>query len=570
MVHGDDTCLVAPDRAPILLSEPADDDWWRGLVIYQVYVRSFQDTNDDGIGDLAGVLKRLDYIAALGVDAIWLSPLYRSPEKDFGYDVSDFRAIQPEVGSFEDFERLKTETHARGLKLILDFVPAHTSDEHAWFKESRSSRDNPKADWYVWADAAPDGTPPNNWISSFGGAAWTWDPRRAQFYLHLFLSSQPALNLSKPEVLEAMLEELAFWLRQDIDGVRLDSIQCITTDPDLRPNPRASTKGPNIRMSGGPANPFAKQLHLFDRDVPAAIEIFKALRRTADSYDPPKFLLGELSDVDAALVCEKYTGRRDGLHMTYGFDLINAPPRVADWRRVLIHERDTLRHGWNLNAFSNHDATRVVSNIGQWAVELGHQDDIAKLLLLLILTLRGGANLYQGDELGLTQAEIPPEEIVDPWGLHLWPDYKGRDGCRTPIPWQADAPHAGFTQGAKPWLSVPPEHRARAVDRQEADERSVLNFARRFIAWRKSQRPLILGDVRYIDFDDPLLVFERFDETRNFLVTLNFSADTRQVPLRRNLRALDAPSLDGHENDQGILLPPFAAFIAEQLDAQPE
>jgi alpha-glucosidase len=567
MTRRDDTSLVPASAPPILLSEPADDDWWRGIVIYQVYIRSFQDTDDDGIGDLPGVLKRLDYIAGLGVDAIWLSPFYRSPQKDFGYDVSDFRSIQPEMGTFEDLERLRTEAQARGLKLILDFIPAHTSDEHPWFKESRSNRDNPKADWYVWSDAAPDGTAPNNWISSFGGSAWTWDPRRAQFYLHPFLACQPALNLTKPEVLQAVLENLGFWLRQGIDGIRLDAIQCIACDPDLRPNPRASSHGSHVLLGGGPANPFARQLHLFDRDVPQAHEIFTAFRRTADAQDPPKLLLGELSDVDSPVVCEKYTGCRDGLHMVYDYDLINAPPRVAEWRRMLVRRRDTLRWGWSLNAFSNHDATRVITNIGQWAIDLGHQDDMAKLLLAMMLTLRGGANLYQGEELGLTQAEIPREEIVDPWGIYLWPDFKGRDGCRTPMPWRADDEHAGFTQGAKPWLSVPAEHRARAVDRQDADDRSVLNFLRRFLKWRKGQRPLLLGDIRFFDVDDPLLVFERFDEKRNLLIALNFSAESRHVPLKRNLRELGAPGLTGRQNDQGILLPPFSAFIGEQADA---
>lgn len=264
----------AASAAPILLSAPADDDWWRGIVIYPVYVRDFQDTDNDGIGDLPGVLKRLDYIAALGVDAIWLWPVYRSPEKDSGYDVSNFRSIQPEMGAFEDLEQLKVAIHACGLKLILDFVPAHTSDEHAWFKESHSSRDNPKADWHVWSDAAPDGTAPNNGISSFGRSAWTRDPRRGQFYLHPFLSCQPALNLTKPEVLAAMLDELGFWLRQDLDGIRLDAIRCIARDPDLRPTWQtiAGSSPRRSRMSlrrNGVVNP-SRADGPFRRDVSTA------------------------------------------------------------------------------------------------------------------------------------------------------------------------------------------------------------------------------------------------------------------------------------------------------------
>lgn len=562
--------LVRPQAPALLLSEPPDADWWRGAVIYQVYLRSFQDTDGDGIGDLPGVLQRLDHVAALGVDALWLSPFYRSPQEDFGYDVSDFRSVDPSMGTMEDFRRLREATRARGLKLLLDFIPGHTSDRHPWFQESRSSRDNPRADWYVWADAAPDGTAPNNWISSFGGPAWTWDPRRAQFYFHPFLSCQPALDLTRPEVLEAVLGELHFWLRRGVDGVRLDAIQCIACDPDLRANPRVSRKGSPILLGGGPNNPFARQLHLFDRDVPEALDIFRAFRRTADGFDPPKLLLGELSDVDSPVVCEKYTGCRDGLHLTYDYDLVNAPARVAELRRLLVRQCETVRQGWTLNAFSTHDSPHAVSKFGQWAVDLGHQDDIAKLLMVLLLCLRGGACLYQGQELGLTQAEIPDDRIVDPWGRHLWPDFKGRDGCRTPMPWSGDAAHAGFTDPtARPWLEVPAEHRARAVDRQDADERSVLNFTRRFLHWRRQQRPLLLGDIRFLDIEEPLLAFERFDEAGNLLVALNFSADARRLPHDRDLEATDAPGLSGRRCERGVLLPPFGAFIGRRPDAAP-
>lgn len=567
MNRAPETCLVPVDAAPTLTREPPDEEWWRGLVIYQIYLRSFQDTTGDGIGDLAGVLRRLDYIADLGVDAVWLSPFYASPQKDFGYDVSDFRSIDPAMGTFEDFERLNEAIHQKGLKLFLDFIPAHTSEEHVWFRESRSSRENPKADWYIWADAAPDGTAPNNWISSFGGPAWTWDPRRGQFYFHPFLSCQPALNLQKPEVLEAMLGELDFWLKQGVDGVRLDAIQCVTCDPDLRSNPRVSHKGSPILLGGGPANPFARQLHLFDRDVPESLDIFRQMRALVERYDPPKLLLGELSDVDSPVVCEKYTGRADGLHATYDYDVINASPQVDRWRPLLVRQRDTVRRGWSLNVFGNHDAQRALSNLGAWAVDLGHQDDMAKLLMVLEFCLRGGASLYQGQELGLTQAEIPKEQIVDPWGLHLWPDFKGRDGCRTPMPWRSAEPQGGFTSGAKPWLPLAPEHRARAVDLQEADDGSVLNFTRRFLNWRKAQRPLIVGDVRFFDVAAPLLAFERFDEHASLLVALNFSAERRCFDRGAPLCPLDAPGLTGRLSDQGVALPPFGAFIGKQLAA---
>ncbi|MCS0497048.1 alpha-amylase family glycosyl hydrolase [Ancylobacter sp. MQZ15Z-1] len=550
------------------MRRPPDDEWWRGMVVYQIYLRSFQDTNGDGVGDLPGVLERLDYITSLGVDAVWLSPFYASPQEDFGYDVSDFRTVQPEMGTIEDFERLRDALHERGMKLFIDFIPDHTSDQHAWFRESRGNRENPKADWYVWADAAPDGTAPNNWISSFGGPAWTWDPRRAQFYFHPFLTCQPALNLQKPEVLEAMLEELDFWLRQGVDGVRLDAVQCITCDMDLRPNPRVSHKGSPILLGGGPDNPFARQLHLFDRDVPEALDIFKAMAELAGRYDPPKMLLGELSDVDSPVVCEKYTGRPDGLDATYDYDFVNTTPRVENWRSLLVRQRDVMPHGWNFNVFNNQDATRVLSNFGEWAVELGHQDAMAKLLNVLQMTLRGGVVIYQGQELALTQAEIPKEQIVDPWGLQLWPDFKGRDGCRTPMPWEHNAPHCGFTD-TKPWLPVAEDHKERAADRQDADEASPLNFTRRFVAWRRTQPALQLGDVRFLDIPAPLLAFERFDDRTCLLVVLNFSAEPRRFGAGMALRALEAPGLAGALSGDGIDLPPLQAFIGQRLDARP-
>lgn len=563
------TCLATIDSAPLLLGEAPDRDWWRGLVIYQVYLRSFQDADGDGIGDLPGVMARLDHIASLGVDAVWLSPFYASPQKDFGYDVSDFRAVDPAMGTFKDFERLRDGLHERGMKLFVDFIPAHTSDEHAWFQQSRRDRENPKADWYVWADAAPDGTAPNNWLSSFGGPAWTWDPRRAQFYFHPFLSCQPALNLENPEAREAILAELDFWLGHGVDGARFDAIQCLACDRDLRSNPRVSREGSPILLGGGPANPFARQLHLFDRDVPAALSIIEAMADVAARYDPPKMLLGELSDVDSPVVCEKYTGAPGRLSATYDYDFINTGPHVERWQPLLVRQRDVQPRGWNLNVFSNQDSVRAMSNLGEVASDPRHRDEVAKLLNILQTTLKGGGVIYQGQELGLMQAEIPREQIVDPWGLQLWPDFKGRDGCRTPMPWEQDARHGGFTGASTPWLPVAAEHLERAVDVQASDENSVLNVTRRFLAWRQSQRPLILGDVRYLDVEAPLLAFERFDEERNLLVVLNFGAEPRSFGAGMALRPLDAPGLAGHLTPEGIDLPPFQAFIGERTDARP-
>jgi alpha-glucosidase len=531
-------------------------------VIYQIYPRSFQDSSGDGVGDLAGIVRRLPYVASLGVDAIWLSPFYPSPQKDFGYDITDMRGVDPRFGTLEDFIALLEAAHAKGLRVLLDFVAPHTSDEHPWFVESRASRDNPRADWYVWADAAPDGCPPNNWLSSFGGSAWRWEPRRAQYVYHPFLSCQPALNLRNSDVVEAIGHEMRFWLDLGVDGFRLDAVQTFCCDPDLRSNPPVGSNHGDIRIGGGPNNPFARQRHLFDRDVPEALEVIEALREVVDAYDPPRVLIGELADMDSARLSEKYTARGRLLHGVYDFDFVNADPDPEALIGLLRRRGAYLPTGWIYNVFTNHDSVRAVSNLTAFATERGLRAEAAKLLIFLQFTLKGGGVIYQGEELGLPHPQLDFDQVRDPWGRALWPDFEGRDGARTPMPWAADAPNAGFTTGREPWLGAPESHAALAVDRQEADPDSVLRFARDFLRWRRGQDLLKWGGERIHDAHDaPLLIFDRFDETRRLVVILNFSLAARFLPIEPEIALLEAPGAVAARSERGVALPPLGFAI---------
>lgn len=519
-------------RAITERTQPPDPpEWWRGIVLYEVYVRSFRDSDGDGLGDLPGVLEKIDYIADLGVDGIWLAPFYPSPQEDGGYDVSDFKAVDARFGTLDDVRDLLDAAHDRGLKVILDLVLGHTSDRHPWFRESASSRDNPRADWYVWADGAADGGAPNNWLSSFGGRAWQWEPRRAQYLYCPFLDSQPALNLANPEVMSAMKDAMRFWLDLGVDGFRLDAIQCLGHDAALRSNPPA-VENDNPSVGGGPNNPFKKQIHLFDRDVPEAVDVLRAIRGVADEYDPPRVLIGELADVDSSRMAPKYTTGHDRLHAVYDFDLIHRTTDPASWTELLEVRSRYLMPGASLNVFTNHDSQRAVSNLMPEACEAGHGAAAAKLLLFLQTTLMGGAILFQGDELGLEQPELSEEEIEDPWAKALWPDFAGRDGVRCAMPWQADAPNGGFSEAADPVHAMPPPHRAAAVDRQLADETSVLHFTRRLLAWRAEHPGLRGAGIDILrDTAEPVLAYERRMSGDAMVCAVNFGLEDAEVGL---------------------------------------
>lgn len=478
------------------------NEWWRGCVMYQVYPRSYCDANGDGVGDLRGIISKLDYIASLGVEAIWISPFFKSPMKDFGYDVSDYRAVDEIFGSVQDFRELLKEAHDLGLKILIDQVWAHTSDEHRWFRNSRQARDSHMADWYVWSDPNADGSPPNNWLSYFGGPAWTWDARREQYYLHHFLSSQPNLNLHNEEVKQEIKNTAAYWLDMGVDGFRLDVAHTYIFDKDLRSNP---ARGHNEAWPTDVprSNPMAYQKRIYSMNTPENIGFIEELREHVNQWDD-RCLLAEAGGDDAEAEAASYvkTGKR--FHMAYSFGLVGSNMTEEDIVKSVSKVESLLEDGWLCWSTGNHDFKRAISRVNPHYKD---KTSLARYLMALGLSLRGSFCIYQGEELGLSQAELSLEELVDPYDIMLYPEHVGRDGCRTPMPWMESAPHAGFSSSVqKTWLPIPPEHVGLAVDRQEKDEDSVLNAYRGFIAWRQSQIPMKLGDFEFIKISAPNVI----------------------------------------------------------------
>ena len=546
------------------MSARDSQDWWRGAVIYQIYPRSFQDTNGDGVGDLPGIIDRLDHVASLGVDAVWISPFFRSPMADFGYDIADYRDVDPLFGTLDDFDRLLAKAHALGIRVMIDQVFSHTSDQHAWFRESRMSRDNPKADWYVWADPSEDGTPPNNWMSLFGGVAWRWEPRRGQYYLHNFLASQPDLNFHNPDVQQATLDYVKFWLDRGVDGFRLDSINFCFHDAQLRDNP---PKPLDKRVGRGfsPDNPYAFQYHHYNNTQPENLPFLEDLRALLDRY-PGATTLGEISSEDSLATTAEYVAP-SRLHMGYSFELLTDDFSAGYIRDTVERLESTMTEGWPCWAISNHDVRRAVTRWGG-----PHPSPaLAKLLVALVCSLRGSVCLYQGEELGLPEADVPFESLRDPYGITFWPNFKGRDGCRTPMPWTGDA-NGGFSDG-EPWLPVPPEHLAISVHAQEADPDSTLNGVRAFLHWRATQPALRHGAIRFLAAPEPILAFVRETAAQRVLVVLNLGDAPVSMPLPPWAH-VHAP-LAGHGFAQAhveageLTLPGYGAWYAE-LDAGTE
>ncbi len=478
-------------------------EWWRTAVIYQIYPRSFFDSNGDGIGDIPGIEQKLDYIASLGVDAIWISPFVESPMKDFGYDVSDYRKVDPIFGTNEQFKSLIDKAHARGLKIIIDKVVSHTSDQHPWFKESRKDKTNPKSDWYVWVDPKPDGTCPTNWLSVFGGSAWQWDSVRRQYYLHNFLDSQPDLNYHNEEVQLQVIEEFRFWLDMGVDGFRLDTVNYYYHDDQLRDNPPLADRT-SPRFMGGEGNPYEYQEHIYDKNRPENLGWLERLRTLMDQYDA-RMLVGEVGDSDAEQMMGEYTQGNNRLHMAYSFQFLqnqNSPEFVADSINKLETE---ILNGWPAWALSNHDCIRVGT---RWVDE---QYDIAtqqKFFMTLLICLRGSICIYNGEELGYTEAELEFHQLQDPYGINFWPDFKGRDGCRTPIAWTSDDKSGGFT-AAEPWLPVASDHIKNSIASQENNSDSMLQFSREILKWRKQYPQLLLGSIKDIKTNNGVLSFIR-------------------------------------------------------------
>lgn len=499
--------------------------WWQTGVIYQIYPRSFQDSNGDGIGDLAGINQRLDYLSdTLGVDALWLSPFYPSPMADFGYDVANYTDVDPLFGDLATFDRLVEEAHRRNIRVIIDFVPNHTSDQHPWFLESRSSRDNLKRNWYVWADPKPDGSLPNNWLSLFGGPAWEWDEKTGQYYLHSFLKEQPDLNWRNPEVKAAMLDAVRFWLERGVDGFRIDVAHFIMKDPELRDNPLSPQA---VAEDYKPMGEYDTQIHLHDKGHPDVHAVFREWRALLDAYsaERPRYSVGEIHIFDWAEWCSYYGANLDELHMPFNFALLWAPWQAAAIRKVVDGLETALPEGaWPNYVLGNHDEPRLASRYGR---------EQARLAAMLLLTLRGTPTLYYGDEIGMTNVPIPPEKEQDPFGKRVSGLGLGRDPERTPMQWDS-SPNAGFAapEVKELWLPLARDYQEVNVAHQLTELRSTLNLYRRLLAYRRATPTLQWGSYRALDAGTAdCFVFLRQTGEQRVLVALNFSSQEQKLSL---------------------------------------
>ena len=513
-------------------------EWWQSGIIYQVYPRSFQDDNGDGVGDLRGIIRRLDYFEWLGINAVWLSPIYPSPMADFGYDISDYRAIDPVFGTLDDFDELLAEAHRRELKIILDFVPNHTSQEHPWFVESRCSRDNPRRDWYIWRDPAPDGGPPNNWLSSFGGGAWEWDDQTEQYYYHAYLKQQPDLNWRNPEVREEMFDVLRFWLDRGVDGFRVDVIWHIVKDEQFRDNP------PNPAYEPGEP-PHHKLLATYTTDRPEVHDIIAGMRGELDEYDD-RLMVGEIYLPIERLVTY-YGAQGSGVHLPFNFQLIELPWQAAVIAQAIeTYEAALPPHGWPNWVLGNHDKSRIASRVG--AAQ-------ARVAAMLLLTLRGTPTMYYGDEIGMHDVPIPPDRVRDPWEKNVPGLGLGRDPVRTPMQW-TDDPRVDFTTGV-PWLPIADDLEHINVASAREHPQSLLTLYRRLIALRQSEPALSLGRYASVSAEDELLVYLRTDADRQLAIILNLGHEPREfTDPTGNLRGrlLISTHLDRHdESIRGVI-----------------
>lgn len=487
--------------------------WWQGAVIYQIYPRSFQDSDGDGIGDLRGIARRLDHLVDLGVDALWISPIFPSPMADFGYDVADYCGIDPRFGSLADFDALLALAHGRGLRVVLDLVPNHSSDQHPWFIESRASRDNPKRDWYLWRDAAPGGQPPNNWISDFGGPAWEWDAATGQYYYHAFLKEQPDLNWRNPRVRRAMYDVMRFWFDRGVDGFRIDVLWHLIKHADFPDNPA----NPGWSPSQGDMH---RVLQLHSTDQPEVHAIAAEMRAVADGYAGERVLIGEIY-LPIERLMEYYGRDRPGVHLPFNFQLIDAPWDAAALARLITgYEAALPKDGWPNWVLGNHDRPRVASKRGEAQ---------ARVAAMLLLTLRGTPTLYYGDEIGLSDTPIPADRVQDPRELREAGLGLGRDPVRTPMPW-SDAANAGFSEGA-PWLPLNPDWQTRNVAAQRVDPGSMLNLHKRLIALRHAHPALGVGAIAAVEAHGDVLTYQRRSQSTRLWVALNLCDQPRRVVL---------------------------------------
>ena len=538
-------------------------DWWQDAVIYQIYPRSFMDSNDDGTGDLPGIVEKLDHVAALGVDALWISPFFKSPMKDFGYDVSGYCEVDPLFGSLEDFDRLLAAAHDRGLKVLIDQVLSHTSDQHPWFLESRESRDNPKADWYVWADAREDGCAPNNWLSVFGGVSWEWEPRRGQYYLHNFLVSQPDLNLHNPEVRKASLENLEFWLKRGVDGFRLDAINFCTHDLELRDNPGHGDTKRLFLAADGVVMPYGLQRHVYDNSRPETLDFIEEIRALLDVYRA--VALGEVGGDRPGELMGDYIGGGRRLHTAYNFSLMGPDKSARHIGRTVREFQDSTAGGWPCMALGNHDVERLAS---RWS-DAAPDPSSVKLYMAMLGCLRGPFCIYQGDELGLPEARLERHQLRDPYGVNFWPKFQGRDGCRTPMPWQRDAVNAGFSE-VEPWLPIDACHYALAADQQVGVAGSIYESLRQFLNWRKGQPALRSGSIEILEDFGEVLAFVRSCETQTLLIYFNLGNGVATTRLGVHWRDARQVCLDdgiglsqGRISGDALEFPPRSLLVLE-------
>ncbi len=498
-------------------------EWWREAVVYQIYPRSFQDEDGDGVGDIAGIIRRLPHVASLGVDCIWISPIFTSPQDDMGYDVSDYTDIDPLFGTLDEFDQMLDAAHGLGLKVIVDQVLSHTSDRHAWFKESRASRDNAKADWYVWADPLPDGSPPTNWHSHFGGPAWEFDATRGQYYLHNFLASQPDLNFHNAQVQDAMLGVCKFWLDRGLDGFRLDTVNYYVHDQHLRSNPPAEAR-PQVMAT----DLYGMQDNIYNKSRPENVAFLQRLRHLTDQYADIMMVgeVGEMGEKSIRIMGE-YTQGNDRLHMAYSFAMLGPDFTAGHFRSCIEGFQQGAPDGHPKWSFSNHDVTRHVSRWEDHAVD---EDSMARLACAMLMSFEGTIGIFQGEELGQTETELVYDELTDPPALRFWPGVKGRDGCRTPMVWEQDAPNAGFSDGT-PWLPVKAPQAARAVDAQSAANDSVLHFYRDAIAFRRANPALRRGSTEFHPLPEPFLAFTRQADGQKMTCIFNLSKNDRKLGL---------------------------------------
>ncbi len=513
--------------------------WWRDGVIYQIYPRSFADSNGDGIGDLPGITSRLDYLADLGIDAIWLSPFYPSPQADFGYDVSDYKNVDPLFGTLADFDTLVAEAHRRSIRVVVDLVLNHTSDQHPWFLESRSSRENPKRDWYLWRKK------PNNWQSIFGGGGWEWDKKTGEYYFHMFLKQQPDVNWRNPHVRREMLDVFRFWAGRGVDGFRLDVFNAYFKDERFRDNPR------KFGLRG-----FDRIHHIYDMDQPEMHPLLNEIRALLDTY-PERYAVGE-TFIATPEKAASYCGP-DKLHAAFNFDFLFRKFSAADFAAGIEKWEQAIgKNGWPNYVLSNHDQPRSATRYAK-----GEDDARAKVTLGMLLTLRGTPFLYYGEEIGMRDISLKRHEIQDPPGKYYWPFYQGRDGCRSPMQWDA-SPYAGFST-VKPWLPVHPNHATRNAAAQQADPQSLLNFVKKVLALRKNYPALQRGDFRLLaPARSGALAYERALDGQRILVYLNFTGSTNAASLPRPNHAallLSTHRKEWNSNLQQFPLAPYEMTI---------